>query len=219
MKTLLFDLYGLFMKTQSDAGKHAIEQAARLGELGVDPSEFWQVYREVRDPLDAGRINFAEYVDLMGDELGVEFSNWEDIFKADCESWIEHDDVMVAWLEELKASVEEGSLKARVALLSNIPAALLAKIREEKPWLKRFEPAFFSCGLGIAKPQEKIFTYVVKVLETTPKEILFFDDTRLNVDVAQKLGINAHHFQGIEGAKQAVSEFLGGRSTDVSVAS
>ncbi|MFC5369373.1 HAD-IA family hydrolase [Arcanobacterium bovis] len=207
-KTVLFDLYGLFMRNQSDAAKQEIEKAAQLESLAVEPVKFWQSYRDLRAPLDAGRINFAQYVSAMGEELGVTFPSWEAIFEADCESWRFHDDAMVEWLYELKDGVKNGEHSARIALLSNIPAALLAKIREEKPWLREFEPAFFSCGLGIAKPEEKIFTYVVKVLETTPDRILFLDDTKANIDTAEKLGINSHHFLGIDGAQKAVAEFV-----------
>ncbi|MBM7824493.1 putative hydrolase of the HAD superfamily [Arcanobacterium pluranimalium] len=207
-KTLLFDLYGLFMRTQSEADKQAIERAAQLEQLAVEPAKFWQAYRDQRDPLDAGRMNFAQYVAAIGERLGVDFPSWEAIFEADCQSWSFHDDAMVQWLYALKEGVKTGEHNLRIALLSNIPAALLAKIREEKPWLREFDPAFFSCGLGIAKPQEKIFTYAVKVLETTPERVLFLDDTKVNIDAARRIGLNTHHFTDISGAQSAVAEFM-----------
>lgn len=64
-----------------------------------------------------------------------------------------------------------------------------------------FDGIFCTCNIGYDKSQPEFFEYVFKELGMKPEEILFFDDSQKNVDLAQKLGINAHFYQSIETLK------------------
>lgn len=50
---------------------------------------------------------------------------------------------------------------------------------------------FFSYEIGLMKPFPEIFIYVIETLKAKPEDILFFDDSKLNVNAAAKLGINS----------------------------
>ncbi len=52
------------------------------------------------------------------------------------------------------------------------------------------EYAFTSYDLGLLKPDTTIFETVLEKLNTTPKQTLFLDDKKANVDAAKTLGIN-----------------------------
>ena len=55
--------------------------------------------------------------------------------------------------------------------------------------------AFTSYNLKLLKPNPEIFLTVQERLRTHPKQILFIDDKKANVDTAQSLGINGIVYQ------------------------
>jgi len=57
-----------------------------------------------------------------------------------------------------------------------------------------FDQAFFSCDLGVAKPDRGYFERILGRLDTAPQDVIFVDDTETNVAVAGEIGIRAIHF-------------------------
>jgi putative hydrolase of the HAD superfamily len=82
----------------------------------------------------------------------------------------------------------------RVACLTNT---------NELHWSRRrelgllFDHVFLSHELGLVKPDAEIFEYVIQHLEVEPHRIAFFDDSLQNVEVAARIGIQAHHVVGL----------------------
>lgn len=98
------------------------------------------------------------------------------------------------------------NLGYKVYLLSN-----LKEIDYEK-FIKHFDISIFnelflSFKLGMLKPNDDIYQYVINKLNTKPENIYFFDDNRENVDGAIKNGINAYQVTG-ETVKKVVEEIL-----------
>ena len=98
------------------------------------------------------------------------------------------------------------NLGYKVYLLSN-----LKEIDYEK-FIKHFDVSIFdelflSFKLGMLKPNDDIYQYVINKLNTKPENIYFFDDNRENVDGAIKNGINAYQVTG-ETVKKAVDNIL-----------
>ena len=98
------------------------------------------------------------------------------------------------------------NLGYKVYLLSN-----LKEIDYEK-FIKHFDVSIFdelflSFKLGMLKPNDDIYQYVINKLNTKPENIYFFDDNKENVDGAIKNGINAYQVTG-ETVKKAVDNIL-----------
>jgi putative hydrolase of the HAD superfamily len=55
----------------------------------------------------------------------------------------------------------------------------------------RFDRLFFSCHLGVRKPQPEFYRRVTDELGMSPAALLFFDDHHANVDAARAAGWNA----------------------------
>lgn len=51
-----------------------------------------------------------------------------------------------------------------------------------------------SCDLGHVKPERKIFEIATQAARVQPDKILFFDDSRVNVNAARDYGWHAEHF-------------------------
>lgn len=54
--------------------------------------------------------------------------------------------------------------------------------------------AFYSFELGCRKPDQEIFSKVLKLAEAKPKESLFIDDRSENTEQAEKLGFRTIHY-------------------------
>ena len=98
------------------------------------------------------------------------------------------------------------NLGYKVYLLSN-----LKEIDYEK-FIKHFDVSIFdemflSFKLGMLKPNDDTYQYVINKLNTKPENIYFFDDNKENVDGAIRNGINAYQVTG-ETVKKVVEGIL-----------
>jgi putative hydrolase of the HAD superfamily len=55
-----------------------------------------------------------------------------------------------------------------------------------------FDKVYYSCRLGMRKPDPEIFEFVLKENELLPEETVFIDDSVEHVKAAGKLGINSY---------------------------
>jgi HAD superfamily hydrolase (TIGR01509 family) len=98
-------------------------------------------------------------------------------------------DKVVAIVRELK---EQG---VRLFLLSNIFIWDSAHFLRKFPSLQLFEKCYFSSDTGFAKPSPAAYQKVLEENGLEPKDCVFFDDTKANVEGARALGIEAHVFE------------------------
>jgi len=56
-----------------------------------------------------------------------------------------------------------------------------------------FNKVYYSYELKLAKPDQKIFEYVIKDAKISPKQTLFIDDNYENIAVSKNLGFNTIH--------------------------
>jgi putative hydrolase of the HAD superfamily len=56
-----------------------------------------------------------------------------------------------------------------------------------------FQRAYYSHEIGLRKPDEKVFDFILKDSTLKASETLFIDDSLTNIKAAQKTGINTFH--------------------------
>lgn len=59
----------------------------------------------------------------------------------------------------------------------------------------QFDQSFYSCEIGVAKPDPMYFTAILDRLGVAAGEVLFIDDNQANVDGARSVGLNAEQWQ------------------------
>ena len=69
-----------------------------------------------------------------------------------------------------------------------------------------FDHHFASHLTGKIKPDEEAFEHVLATLDCSAPEVLFMDDSRLNVDAAKRIGINAFQVKGPLEAERVLRE-------------
>lgn len=70
-----------------------------------------------------------------------------------------------------------------------------------------FDGFFFSCDLGVEKPNEGFFKAIAHRLGRSGTELLFIDDARVNVEGARAVGWFAEQFRSADGLRADVARY------------
>jgi FMN phosphatase YigB (HAD superfamily) len=85
----------------------------------------------------------------------------------------------------------------RVVLLSNVSHSRYMEVRATGFFKKcRPDRVYASCYLKMAKPDQKVYRYVLKKERMTGEETVFIDNLLVNVRGAERVGIKGVHFVG-----------------------
>ncbi|MEV0271540.1 HAD family phosphatase [Hamadaea sp. NPDC050747] len=191
IEVLLFDLFGVIARPQSEAGRRRLEALA-----GVPADAFWAAYWGLREPYDRGEVDGRAYWDQVGVTLGRSLDA-EALIAADVASWAALDDEVVRFVGRIDGP--------RLALLSNIPEehAVHHEVR-----LPRLDLVAFSCRIGHAKPEPAAFGWCLDQLQVDAAKVLFVDDTPANIDVAAALGFQTHRFTGLAALRETLQPLV-----------
>lgn len=191
---IVFDLYGVIARTQTDEAKQQMVDLA-----GVAAESFWEAYWACRPAYDAGQESL-EYWAAVAERLGVRFADVAALVQADLESWSHVDPEMVALVHEL---ADQGRT---LGLLSNIIEDLVP-IWESRhgDWLGRFAARTYSCRIGVAKPHRRAYEICAEHLGVVPEEVLFFDDNQANVEGARAAGMSAELFTSVAQVRAVIA--------------
>jgi HAD superfamily hydrolase (TIGR01509 family) len=89
-----------------------------------------------------------------------------------------------------------------LALTTNQNEPRAAWMRENLPYDELFDAQFYSCEIGLAKPDPDYFRHVLEALDVAPEDALFLDDTAVNVEAAAGLGLRAELFAQDAGRRE-----------------
>jgi putative hydrolase of the HAD superfamily len=197
-EALLFDLGGVIVDINfENAFSHWANRA------GVPAETIKSRYRidAWYEQHERGEIEAAEYFDALRDTLGVDISDeqfaigWNSIFEAES-----------AGVFELIRSL---SARIPVYAFSN------SNVMHQRFWQRKyattlglFRQVFVSCDLGLRKPEAAAYRYVTTRIGSEPENILFFDDTRENIDGAREIGMAAIQVRNFADIRTNVTEFL-----------
>jgi putative hydrolase of the HAD superfamily len=169
------------------------ETIVELADLaGQHAGEFRDRYWKFRPPYDLGQSDRAYWSAVLGRDLRAEPQLVQAMVRVDVAGW------MTLNPRTLPALVKFGAhAGARLALLSNAPEPLAAAI-DHSGWSANFDRRFYSCRLGLAKPNPAVYEAVLADLRATPQSVLFIDDRAENALAAAALGVRAVRFTSAE---------------------
>jgi putative hydrolase of the HAD superfamily len=105
----------------------------------------------------------------------------------------EADPVVVGWIQELR------SAGIGCHLATNQQTYRRAIMHDERRYGDWFDQTFYSCDLGLAKPDPAYFTAILTALDRPATSTLFIDDNRANIDGARQAGLHAELYDLTEG--------------------
>jgi putative hydrolase of the HAD superfamily len=188
IKNLLLDLGGVLINIDFKKVTLAFRQ------LGVEDfdRQFSQLSASsLFEDLERGRISDSEFYRVMQEQAGPGISE-----AAIRDAW---NAILLDFRKESMRFLEENKEKYRIFLLSNTNDIHLRKVNEillnqtGTPTLDQyFEKAYYSQKLGMRKPNEDIFDFVLTDAGIKAADTLFIDDSRPNIETADRLGFKTH---------------------------
>ena len=194
-RAFIFDYGGVLVQFQPPA------EQERLASLAGIPKElFHKLYWEYRLSYDRGLLSHFDYWQTLAAAAGKRFSSEtvEELTEADIQSWLHFNPAWWEWAHKLRQSGK------RVALLSNMPRELGEALRSRTDRLKRFDHVALSYETGLVKPDAAAFEACLRNLGVQPGEAVFFDDSIVNVEGAEKLGIRGIHVDHQRGQLESI---------------
>jgi len=96
----------------------------------------------------------------------------------------------------------------KIILLSNANSEFFnRKIYIIYPWFKElFDDIIISSEIKLAKPDPKIFEYLLERINEKSKSVLFVDDSQINIEVAIKTGINGYLYENSDNLIQYLTK-------------
>jgi putative hydrolase of the HAD superfamily len=178
----LFDYGNVISTAPTPQDWELLTEATGVPDLQEPTSTYWQH----RYGYDAAALTPEEYWSLVcGRCISASAAAWLDML--DRNQWSHPNLETLDVLEDLDARGE------RLALLSNMPTAMVSQI-VEAPWTSLFQHLFFSSSLGLVKPSDDIFRHVLAELAVAPDMVTFIDDAPVNIAAALDLGFDARLF-------------------------
>lgn len=107
------------------------------------------------------------------------------------------------WIKELKDA------GFRIFILSNYSRKTYELTRKQLDFLEECDGALFSFEVNKIKPETEIFQILTKRFDINPKQAVFLDDNRNNIEAARNLGFATIHFTSRERALEELSKLLG----------
>jgi putative hydrolase of the HAD superfamily len=202
IKAVAFDYGGVISLPQDE---NAMRDLASIA--GIDADLMKRIYWDNRQIYDRGLVNGSEYFKNILADVGIFPDNAavEEMIRRDVKSWSR----INAATEQLMNDIKKAGLK--VGILSNMVQPFLDVVRENIPVFRIPDGSVYSCEVDTVKPEKKIYELILAALDCGASELVFFDDTEINVAAAEKLGIHAFLWQDAAAARRELEVLCAGR--------
>jgi putative hydrolase of the HAD superfamily len=191
-RVLLFDLGGVL----ADLGT----PAADVG-LDMTNDEFWGVWLNSSSvhAFETGKLDRDVFCRRIARELG-----WPDAesFESRLRQW---QLPLYPGVEDLVRSIPDS---VRIALLSNTNELHWAQVVSSTDLFARFDHLFLSYESGHYKPMHAAFEQVTAHYGCVPGDVLFLDDSSLNIAAAIEVGFDAHRVRGVDESRAVIDREL-----------
>ncbi|MEG2656824.1 MAG: HAD family phosphatase [Clostridium sp.] len=196
IKNVIFDIGNVLLSfNPMEYLRRKIDNEGKVQEIyeEIFLSEEWLM-------LDRGIITEIEAVDRLcsrhkedAELINIAMDNWYELLKP---------------IEETVNGLEELNNKGyKLYYLSNFHDMAFKEINKTHGFFKLFHGGVVSYEEKLLKPEKEIYERLVERYKIIPKESIFIDDTKLNVEAAKRLGFKTIHFQGEIDIIQCINNF------------
>jgi HAD superfamily hydrolase (TIGR01509 family) len=190
IKAVVFDYGGVIGTVDKDVVLNYVMKT-----LGVSKEEALKLLKNYKEAQKNG-VQSEAYWTGIAKEHDIDLKGgWEKPFTESVLDNMHEVPGTLAVIDELR---QEG---VRVGMLSNITERAARYVRM-KGYYEGYEPLLLTYQIGVEKPDPKAYEMLIKSVQLKPEEIFFVDDRLENVVAAEKLGINAFHFENAAALKR-----------------
>ncbi|HVO71778.1 MAG TPA: HAD family phosphatase [Aggregatilineaceae bacterium] len=197
IKGLLFDFYGVIVRTEDFSPRHAWDE--RLG-LPVGSVERAAQYSDLWIQAQLGRITPRAYWDGVAELLYMRKEEIgelrKDFFSGDRLNY-----KLIGLIRDLRSS------GYGTALLTNESLQLEARLRELEI-VDLFDHILISARIGVMMPDPTAYRVALHTLNVSPHESIFIDDSLANIRGAQMLGIHTIFFRPESDLRSELEKYL-----------
>ena len=174
INTFIFDCFGVVCSTPFFSW-----YKDNMTTRGFVDDRLLDIYRE----LDLGNLSEEDVALYFSKYEGMTLTKEE--IQEQVDSYLSLDVKLVKIIRELK---QKGF---KMVLLSNANASFFErKVYQAYPEFKSlFDEIIVSSKIKIVKPDKEIYLYALKKINSKPEESLFIDDSKINVEGAEKVGM------------------------------
>ena len=151
--------------------------------------------------LDRGILTQDEVVKL----ISLRNPKYEVHIKKCMDNWIEILTPIEGTVKILSKLKENGY---KLYLLSNFHSLAFETVYSKYDFFKYFDGGIISYKEKLLKPESEIYTKLLDTYNLNAEECLFIDDTLVNIEAANILGINTLHFESYETLKKSLDKFI-----------
>ena len=197
---LIFDFGGVIINL--DYNK-PIDEFKKLGIVESKKLYSKKEQTKLFDSLECGQISEENFLNEIRKKSNT---NDSELIK---KAW---NSILLNIPQERVDLLKKLSSKYKIFLLSNTNSIHLKEIISsygEKKWtnfIGLFTDVYFSNQIGMRKPSEDIFFYVINKNKLDVSKTLFIDDSPQHIKTAKKIGFKTHHLTDSE---DIISLFLG----------
>ena len=194
---IFFDLFGVLLGIDQSV---VVQYLAKLTETPyLETREIAMGEAFMR--LERDEINFDQYADKISSELPNG-------------NRIETNVLRDMWMNSRVGEMPSVSLldklqdQYKVWIISNTCESHIQNLKSKFTFLKHVDGIITSELAGAHKPRPEIFSYALAEAKTDPLSVLFIDDSCANVDSAENMGFNIHHYVDYEKLVGFLKHFL-----------
>ncbi|MDO5629905.1 MAG: HAD-IA family hydrolase [Mobilicoccus sp.] len=164
---------------------------------GDDLREFVTGLFEAERPALEGREDLYRSVARFLRETGRDENAVEEV----CSAW-----AMIELFEPAFDLVAEVRAAGVAVHLASNQQVFRRDVMLERGYAEYFDRLFFSCDLGVAKPDPDYFRAILRELGCGPEGVVFIDDRADNVEAARSVGIDAYRHDHHDSDDQGVAD-------------
>lgn len=188
IKNIIFDLGGVIINLDIAATIQAFNDLSDV--------PFEQIYTQAKqndlfNAFDKGTISEFDFFEALRKE--IRFNGPDELIYA---AW---NKMLLDVPQERLDLLIDAKQNYRTYLLSNTNETHIAvfehdlyQTRGVRNFNDYFDHVYYSCRMGMRKPDAEIFNYVLTKNKMLPSETVFIDDSEQHVKAAGELGINAY---------------------------
>lgn len=197
VKTIVFDLGNVLLSF--DPVKYIenkINDESKVSTVceAIFKSEEWLM-------LDRGTITEREAIDRIV-ERNLELS---ELIELVMDNWYE---ILTPMEESFKILGELKEKGYKILFLSNFHMIAAEKVVARYEFNKHFHGGVFSYVENLLKPEKEIYLRLLEKYDLVPEETIFIDDTKVNVEAANSLGINGLVFENADKLREDLNKLI-----------
>ncbi len=183
IKAIVFDLGGVVFT--SDTGSYETREILAK-DLKINTEKLHNFWFKRKKEMITGKMSENQYIGEMIKEFHLKISSKK------IKKLIRGYNAIDKKMEDIILSLKQ---KYNIFALTNDVSEWIDFRINNFNLHKLFVSIISSSDIGLAKPDQKIYRYLIKELKLRPEEIIFVDNRIENTESASQLGIKIHHFK------------------------